>query len=42
MEDIEHLKECHSLSVVELSHNLIEDADAVQVFFQMQSVVRNP
>ena len=39
MEDIEHLKECHSLSVVDLSHNFIDDPDAVQVFSQMQSIV---
>lgn len=39
MEDIEHLKECHSLSVVELSHNCIEDPDVVQVFSQMQNIV---
>ena len=39
VEDIEHLKECKSLSVVELSHNLIEDPDVVQVFSQMESVV---
>jgi len=39
VEDIEHLKECQSLSVVDLSHNCIEDPDAVQVFSQMQSIV---
>jgi len=39
VEDIEHLKECKSLSVVDLSHNNIEDPDAAQVFSQMQSVV---
>jgi dynein assembly factor 1 len=39
VEDIEHLKDCQSLSVVDLSHNLIEDPDVVQVFSQMQSVV---
>jgi len=39
VEDIEHLKECKSLSVVDLSHNCIEDPDAVQVFSQMQSIV---
>ncbi len=39
VEDIEHLKECKSLSVVDLSHNYIEDADAAQVFSQMQNVV---
>lgn len=39
VEDIEHLKECHSLSVVDLSHNFIDDPDAVQIFSQMQNVV---
>jgi dynein assembly factor 1 len=39
VEDIEHLKDCQSLSVVDLSHNLIEDPGVVQVFSQMQSVV---
>jgi dynein assembly factor 1 len=39
--DIEHLKDCQSLSVVDLSHNLIEDADVVQVFSQMKSIVSN-
>jgi dynein assembly factor 1 len=37
--DIEHLKECKSLSVVDLSHNFIEDPDAVQVFSQMENIV---
>jgi dynein assembly factor 1 len=39
VEDIEHLKECNTLSVVDLSHNCIEDPDAVQVFSQMQNIV---
>lgn len=39
VEDIEHLKECKTLSVVDLSHNLIDDADIVQVFSQMENVV---
>jgi len=39
VEDIEHLKECKNLSVVDLSHNFIEDPDAVQVFSQMQNIV---
>ena len=39
VEDIEHLKECRTLSVVDLSHNCIEDADATEVFSQMPSVV---
>ncbi|CAM4782177.1 unnamed protein product [Rotaria magnacalcarata] len=38
VEDIEHLKECKSLSVVDLSHNFIEDADAVHVFSQMENI----
>lgn len=37
--DIEHLKECKTLSVVDLSHNAIEDADAVEVFSQMAGIV---
>lgn len=39
MGDVEHLKECKSLSVVDLSHNNIEDADVAQVFSQMESIV---
>ena len=39
IEDIEHLKECKSLSVVDLSHNHIEEPDSIQVFSQMQNVV---
>lgn len=39
VEDIEHLKECKTLSVVDLSHNFIDDPDAVQVFSQMANVV---
>jgi dynein assembly factor 1 len=39
VEDIEHLKECKNLSVVDLSHNCIEDPDAVQVFSQMENIV---
>jgi dynein assembly factor 1 len=39
VEDIAHLKECKSLSVVDLSHNFIEDADAAQVFSEMENIV---
>ncbi len=42
VEDIEHLKDCQTLSVVDLSHNLIEDPDIVQVFSQMKSIVSYP
>lgn len=40
VQDIEHLKECKTLSVVDLSHNLIEDPDAVEVFSQMENIVK--
>ena len=39
VEDIEHLKECKTLSVVDLSHNAIDDPDAVEVFSQMANIV---
>lgn len=38
-EDIEHLKECQTLSVVDLSHNCLEDSEIVQVFAEMASIV---
>ncbi|CAF1005025.1 unnamed protein product [Adineta ricciae] len=38
VEDIEHLKECKTLSVVDLSHNAIDDPDAVEVFSQMANI----
>ncbi|UJR27229.1 hypothetical protein I4U23_008525 [Adineta vaga] len=38
VEDIQHLKECKTLSVVDLSHNCIDDPDAVDVLSQMANI----
>ena len=38
VEDIEHLAECHSVSVLDLSHNKLDDPDILGVFEQMPSL----
>lgn len=37
--DLEHLAECHSLSVLDVSHNHIEDPDIVNVLERMEKLV---
>ena len=38
--DIEHLTECENLSVVDLSHNKLDDPEIVDVFVRMKNLVR--
>lgn len=37
--DLEHLTECPNLSVVDLSHNKIDDPNVVDVFSSMKCLV---
>ena len=37
--DLEHLIKCKELSVIDLSHNQIDDPDVVDIFEQMPSLV---
>ncbi|XP_050436476.1 dynein axonemal assembly factor 1-like [Adelges cooleyi] len=37
-DDIAHLMECKSLSIVDLSHNILDDPEIVQVFAKMESL----
>jgi dynein assembly factor 1 len=38
--DLEHLTECPNLSVIDLSHNKIDDPEVVDVFARMKCLVR--
>ena len=38
-EDIEHLVECDELSVVDLSHNKLDDTEIIDVFSRMKGLV---
>lgn len=40
VEALEHLKDCRAISVLDLSHNRIEDPGVVDVFEQMESLVK--
>ena len=38
-DDLEHLTECHGISVLDLSHNKLNDPKILEVFEQMTSLV---
>ena len=38
-EDIKHLIECEKITVIDFSHNRLEDPDIVDVFANMKSLV---
>ena len=38
-EDIEHLVDCEELSVVDLSHNKLDDTEIIDVFSRMKGLV---
>lgn len=37
--DIEHLADCDSLSVVDLSHNKLDDPEVLDIFASMKNLV---